>query len=197
MQPQNTISDHLCECGCGQFTRITLKSRPRRHLVKGQPQRFISGHYKRSLIPWEERFWQFVHKTDTCWLWTGTRDGHGYGFLWVRRRHVRATRLSYALHHGSIPEGLSVCHHCDTPPCVRPDHLFAGTPKDNMDDRQRKGRQAKGERYGNTKLTASAVLRIRELYVPERGILSALAWQFGCTPTNIREIILRRTWKHI
>jgi HNH endonuclease len=93
--------------------------------------------------PLTERFWEKVEKTDDCWLWLGNLNGNGYGYTKLEapsRRNELAHRISWTLHFGPIPEGLFVCHHCDTPPCVRPDHLFLGTHSDNMKDMWRKDR---------------------------------------------------------
>ena len=90
------------------------------------------------------RFWSKVQPTEGCWLWTGARSTEGYGYIGVgpRRNHkdVLAHRLMWELTYGPIPNGLWVLHRCDTPSCVRPDHLFLGTHQDNMDDMKRKGR---------------------------------------------------------
>lgn len=91
----------------------------------------------------EERFWEKVEKSDGCWLWTGSTIS-GYGYLHsgdkLVRKPLRAHRASWAIHHGPIPDGLWVLHHCDTPLCVRPDHLFLGDRRANMLDAARKGR---------------------------------------------------------
>lgn len=93
----------------------------------------------------EDRFWSHVVKSsdpDGCWTWDGARQQpFGYGMFGVTsKRIVGAHRFSYQLRHGAIPEGLQVCHHCDNPPCVRPDHLFLGTAVDNSRDMVSKGR---------------------------------------------------------
>jgi hypothetical protein len=91
----------------------------------------------------EDRFWAKVDKSGECWVWTGSRNWAGYGYLGAVRGHGRqlaAHRVSWELANGSIPEGLHVLHHCDNPPCVRPEHLFVGTRSDNLSDAGRKGR---------------------------------------------------------
>lgn len=91
------------------------------------------------------RFWRFVRKGAGCWEWTGhsNRPG-GYGRFAVQATRpivlVVAHRYSWELHFGPIPPGMIVCHRCDNPSCVRPDHLFLGTQSDNVRDSVTKGR---------------------------------------------------------
>jgi hypothetical protein len=84
------------------------------------------------------RFWSHVLESPACWIWTGNIGPNGYGRFGQRYAH----RLSYEWMRGPIPEGMFVLHHCDNPPCVRPDHLFLGTAADNSHDMVRKGRWA-------------------------------------------------------
>lgn len=96
-----------------------------------------------------ERFWKFVHKSpepDGCWEWIGSKDGKGYGHFWLRDRHVKAHRFAYETFVGPIPDGNDLCHHCDNPKCIRPDHLFTGTRSDNILDAVAKGRWKGGGR---------------------------------------------------
>lgn len=96
------------------------------------------------------RFWENVRKSDGCWEWTAYRTtaksqrhrgAVGYGrFMVTWRRVILAHRYSWELHNGLVPDGMVVCHHCDNPACVRPDHLFVGTQKDNIQDMLKKGR---------------------------------------------------------
>lgn len=96
--------------------------------------------------PLEDRFWVKVRKSDGCWEWTAASKQGGYGKIAVGRRLMLAHRVSWELANGPIPDGLLVCHTCDNPPCVRPDHLFLGTQTDNMRDAVRKNRGIGGPR---------------------------------------------------
>lgn len=149
----------------------------------------------------EQRFWGFVDKSGDCWTWTGTTNGRndGYGKFSVGPNvRVYAHRFSWELHNGLIPEGMLVCHHCDNPLCVRPDHLFLGTPLDNMRDMWAKGRgnnpRRTGEDARNHKLTWDAVNEIRRLYTAGYGY-RVLGRAFHVDPTNIRRIVKNQTWQ--
>ena len=88
-----------------------------------------------------DRFWSYVPVSEVgCWEWKGHRNTGGYGVITHNGRDHTASRVSWEIHFGPIPDGLSICHHCDNPPCVRPDHLFIGTHSDNMRDAFAKGR---------------------------------------------------------
>lgn len=91
--------------------------------------------YTKTPIETWNRFWGYVEKTPKCWLWN-TGD---YGRFWHDGITEQATHYIYKIVYGPIPDGQEICHHCDNPPCVRPDHLFAGTQSDNHRDAQTKG----------------------------------------------------------
>lgn len=102
-----------------------------------------------------ERFCKFVIKplsSDGCWIWGGYKDKNGYGrFALPKKQNIQAHRMAYLMWCGRLEEGLEVCHKCDNPSCVRPSHLFQASHKENMADRNRKGRVASGERNGRWK----------------------------------------------
>jgi hypothetical protein len=95
-----------------------------------------------------ERFWSKVDKRgeDECWEWKDHKDRGGYGKIWLSGRNVLAHRFAWVIANGKMPDGLFACHKCDNPACCNPNHLFAGTSQDNIDDRVRKGRSACGDR---------------------------------------------------
>jgi hypothetical protein len=93
---------------------------------------------------------KFVKEESGCWRWiAGMRNKrYPYGNIVHKRKTYFAHRFAYELYIGKIPEGMLVCHHCDNPSCVNPDHLFLGTVKDNTADMLKKGRQVKAKAYG-------------------------------------------------
>lgn len=146
-----------------------------------------------------ERFWSRVdvRGPDECWLWHGTIMRNGYGTFSIRHKAFYAHRLSVELC-GEDATGLDVCHHCDTPLCVNPRHLFLGTAKDNILDMVRKGRgnRAKGERNKSSRLTSQDVIEIRRLH--ESGVSKRqLSKMFNVGRTTIRSLLSGKTWKHV
>jgi hypothetical protein len=121
------------------------------------------------------------------------------------RKAERAHRLSWAIHYGPIPVGLFVCHKCDNRKCVRPDHLFLGTAKDNLSDMGRKGRQflqicperrRRGVDHFNSKLNDSMVIEMRQLR--ENGwTLTKLGEKFGIHFSTVHDVVKRKIWTHV
>jgi hypothetical protein len=93
----------------------------------------------------EDRFFSKVQKTETCWIWTAYKNKKGYGQINSDGYNMKkAHRVSYEMHNGNIPDGLIVCHSCDNPSCVNPQHLWLGTDLQNAQDRDTKGRCRSG-----------------------------------------------------
>lgn len=132
MQEQPTVG--LCGCGCGQRTTVAVWSNTAAGRVKGQPARFVNGHYGQwSKLRYVERFWSKVEKTDGCWRWQGTIDpSTGYGRIRILGRDVYAHRLAYEQVIGPIPEGLVIDHLCRVRSCVNPEHLEPVTRGENV-----------------------------------------------------------------
>lgn len=102
----------------------------------------LQTDYLRRLMESEKfkkRFWKKVRKTSGCWIWRAGKR-RGYGIIGIKDHVVTAHRASWIIHKGGDPSGLIVCHKCDVPTCVNPEHLFLGTALDNMWDCIEKGR---------------------------------------------------------
>lgn len=160
-----------------------------------------SNHFRGEREPLYDRFWAKVQKTDGCWIWTGAVDSSGYGWIGVVGRKTRAAhRLSYEWHNGEILPGKCVCHRCDNPGCVNPDHLWLGTHADNIRDRDRKGRcnggSKPGEDAAHALLKDDDVITIRKLCAAGHQ-QKDVAERFGVHKATVNDVVLRKTWGHI
>lgn len=148
-----------------------------------------------------ERLSQGSERHGSCLLWTGSRYPNGYGRIGYQGRDRMAHRLAYELHHGPIPDGLYVCHHCDTPNCIEPSHLFVGTQADNLDDMRRKGRWAardrRGESNARAKTTETEVRIVKRLRQNTDLTCPVIADCVGLPLGIVEAISAGRTWKHV
>lgn len=134
-----------------------------------------------------------LDRSGGCWLWTGYRKNqHGHGAMSIHNHPYYVHRLAFQLFIGPIPDGMAVCHRCDVPWCVRPEHLFLGTQLDNIADMHAKSRQAtppiaRGISNHNAMLTDAQVADIRTLRaegVPQREV----ARRFSCSQSTVWRI---------
>jgi predicted XRE-type DNA-binding protein len=146
-----------------------------------------------------ERFHKkYIVKENSCWIWTGSTRPNSKGVLYPRitegKKDIGAHRFSYMMMYGEIKSGMYVCHKCDTPLCVNPDHLFIGTHKDNMADMVNKGRSHKGAgEYANrSKLTNEQAKQIRSINLSG----SKLANLFKVSQATISRIIRKETYQN-
>lgn len=130
-----------------------------------------------------------------CWNWLGAKCVSGYGRIKFNDKKYRAHRLMAEIKIGPVPTDAVVCHRCDNPSCINPEHLFIGTQKENVNDRDAKGRrnQARGERHGASKLTSEQVTAIRL----DTRRLPVIAKDYGITRAHVRNLKAGRAWKHI
>ena len=128
-----------------------------------------------------------------CWEWRKTSRA-GYGLFYKGNRYYAAHRISYETFVGPIPEGLHILHSCDNPGCINPDHLRPGTVKENMADREARGRRdVKGEQIGTSKVDALDVLEIRA----SKLTLEKLGEKYGLSATHVGRIRAGESWAHL
>lgn len=174
----------------------------RRYNARGNPHGWFPSCRQCRLgdsLSLTERLWSLVQKTPECWLFDGPLNDAGYGrFRWRGKRWF-AHRVAFTSTYGPVTDGVFICHHCDNPRCVRPDHLFAGSHDDNMRDMARKGRHhnCAGERHAMAKLTAEQVSAIRRCYLAGLVTQATLAKEYGVAISTISMIVRRASWSHI
>lgn len=121
-----------CKCECGKEIITT-----RCNLIQFHTQScgcIVSPSDEIYLDEQKNRFFKFVEKTESCWIWKGSVDKEGYGIFSYRCMKIKSHRYSYSLFNGPLKGGFLICHTCDNPSCVNPSHLYQGTYKDNMKD---------------------------------------------------------------
>ena len=144
-------------------------------------------------------FWSRVNLRDSedCWLWTGGTNNRGYGDftfgLGGHRVRIRAHRFAWLMSRGPIAGTLEVCHHCDTPTCVNPAHLFLGTHQENHLDSVRKGRK---RAWGLQKLNAEQVQAIRA-EVASGALQRVVAAHHGISRNHVSSIVNHKVWAHL
>ncbi len=135
-----------------------------------------------------------------CWIWMGKLSEKGYGIISTKGVDKRAHRVFWEIENGPIPVGKYACHHCDTPACVRPDHIFIGSQKENLADCRRKGRNKKmenGDQKGaanrNAKLTLENVLDIRT----KRLSKAEFARLYGVSFKAVKNVWDGKSWQEL
>lgn len=149
------------------------------------------GNYRNTA----ERFWERLDRSGECWTWSGAATPYGYGKTTWRGVHVYAHRLAFELANGAVPEGMFVCHRCDNPTCCRPDHLFLGTPSDNVADRDEKGRHGTKAK-GVPRLTNGDVIAARRRYA-EGEHIAAIARSLGRSDRAIWAVVSGRSRRNV
>ena len=156
-------------------------------------------HKGRQPRPLRDRFWEKVdvRSEAECWPWIGSIDTRGYGTIGADggRPLMRAHRVSYEFAHGSIPDGLFVCHACDNRDCVNPNHLFAATQRENVRDMVRKGRRhsSAGDLNPSAKLRSDQVVAIRR----DRRCSVEILAEYGISSSTLCSIRTHHTWRHL
>lgn len=146
----------------------------------------------------QQKLWSRVQKGDGCWNWTGAKLPLGYGYFYWKSLRFYVHRATWEIFNKSnIPDGMIVCHKCDNPGCVRPEHLFLGTDKTNSDDKVAKGRHARGRALPRTKLTEEIVVEIRGRYLAGDVSQAQLSEKYGVSQGSIFRLLSGMCWKHV
>lgn len=142
----------------------------------------------------QDRFTKYVmpEPNTGCWLWVGAMMGK-YGCFSLKNKAVLAHRVSFELYKGPILKNANVCHSCDNPLCVNPEHLWLGTTQQNTRDRHSKQRDARGESHGMAKLTNDQVIEIKN----HKGNHRPMAEKFGITIAVVSIIRRGEGWRHL
>ncbi len=176
----------ISDCGRGPYCRGWCKKHYDRWYKHGDP--LVPGVMS-GWVPFDERFERSYEKGSekVCWPWIGARTTAGYGTIGRDCKTLLAHRVAYIKVNGPIPDGMHICHHCDNPRCVNPNHLFCGTASDNSVDMIRKGRQPR------QKLCELDVWLVRNVDCTAKKIAEFL----GISTGYAYDIRYRRAWKHV
>lgn len=141
------------------------------------------------------RFLSHVDLSGDCWEWQRATDRDGYGLFKLNKRMRFAHRVAYVIENGDLDPNLLVCHSCDNPPCVNPQHLWTGSNKDNQRDKSVKGRIG-GERNPNAKVTETDMAQILERHSLGESVKS-LTDEYGFSRCHLYKVLRGDQWKSI
>jgi len=188
----------VCKCVCGKVKEVrAVYLRSGKSLGCGCRSRY-------DVTKQSERFNKKYTKVVTtgCWEWNGPFTRGNYGTFTVNKKQYRAHRYAYSTLVGEIPENMLVCHKCDNPKCVNPEHLFLGSHLDNNHDMHSKGRAPKtnpkiaGVNNKVAKLTDNDVRTIRDLAAC--GVSKAeIGRKYSIRDSHVCKIVLRQLWRHV
>lgn len=193
---ENSLTVWVCKCDCGNYTRAgscdVLMGKRTTCGCANKPVEPIINFEKHFEMcrPWE------------CWEWKANKLPSGYGQWQIShakyQKHWLAHRFSYQYYKNDIlEEDDVVCHTCDNPSCVNPEHLFKGKQKDNIEDKINKGRQLCGSRVPNSKLCENDIITIRKLLKENELKQTKIAKLFNVSDSRITEIKKGRGWRHV
>lgn len=171
----------LCECGCGVKTKIATRNRLNRDWIKGQPIRFIAGHYNNI----KNRIWpQYIIDKGGCWIWQLSKNPDGYASYAINGKYISGHRYFFEEKYGKIPKNGQLDHLCKNRICVNPDHLEVVTQTENI----RRGK--------HTKLTKANVISIKKMI--NAGYKNKdIALLYKVIPNTISHIKTNRNWKDV
>lgn len=187
----------LCKCDCGNESIVKqclLVSGNTKSCGCGKAHG-TGGTQPKTIEELKIYFKLFKKEQSNCWIFDGYKIKGGYGSITWNKKPWIAHRLSWYVFNGDIPKGQFICHKCDTPACVNPDHLFLGDYQVNSDDKVNKKRHRIGSKQPNAKLTEELVVELRKNESEYN--IAELARQTNISEGALRHMFKRRTWKHI